>query len=169
MRNIYLISEKELRQASMIDDNVDSTFLTYSIMQAQETGLQEVIGSELYESILKQVEEHTFLNDDYKTLLDKYIQPYLVNETMAQIVIPIQYKIRNAGIVVGNDQHYQNMNMADVERVQESYKHKAVFNANRMIEFVLSHKESFTEIMCSERWVKLQDQMNKCPLFFPKK
>lgn len=103
MRNIYLISEKELRQASMIDDNVDSTFLTYSIMQAQETGLQEVIGSELYESILKQVEEHTFLNDDYKTLLDKYIQPYLVNETTSQIVIPLQYKIRNAGIVIGND------------------------------------------------------------------
>jgi len=32
MKNIYLISEKLLRQASMIDNNVDSAFLNYAIL-----------------------------------------------------------------------------------------------------------------------------------------
>jgi len=170
MKNIYLISEKLLRQASMIDDNVDTVFLNYAILQAQETGLQEVIGTDLYDSILSQVESGTFKAPEYKTLVDKYIQPYLINETMAQIVMPIQYKIKNAGIVVANDQHYQTLTMSEVEKVQQSYQHKAVFNSNRIIEYILDNIEVFAEeTLVSDKWVTIKASRNKCPIFFPQK
>lgn len=167
MRNIYLINEQTIRKASMIDDNVDASYLQYAIWTAQETSLQEILGSKLYESILSQVESGTFKAPEYKKLLDNLIQPYLTNEVTAQIIMPLQYKIRNAGVVIGNDQHYQSMSMADVERVQQSYMHKAAFFGNRMIEYIVDNKEVFwDDIECTERWLKIVNKVNKCPIYF---
>jgi len=89
---------------------------------------------------------------------------------MAQIVIPLQYKIRNAGIVVANDQHYQGLSMGDVEKVQQSYMHKAVFNSNRIIEYILDNIEVFAEdTLVSDKWVTIKASRNKCPIFFSEK
>jgi len=83
--------------------------------------------------------------------------------------MPLQYKIKNAGIVVAKDQHYQTMSMGDAEKVQQSYSHKAVFNANRLIEFIADNIEVFEDDIITDRWITIKAGTNKCPIFFPEK
>lgn len=51
MNTIYFISEKTLREQSLINDNVESSFISYAIKNAQMINLQEIIGSALYNSL----------------------------------------------------------------------------------------------------------------------
>lgn len=134
---IYFISEKTLREQSLINDNVEGMFLNSAIYNAQVINLQEVIGSELYNSLCEQVKEGEMRSEYYETLMDNYITPYLVNRVMSDICIPLHYKMRNAGIVMNSDQHYQTANLSDIQYVKEYYEHNAVFNANRIVEYIL--------------------------------
>lgn len=168
MTNIYFISEKTLREESLINDNVDSSFILSAIRTAQDINLQEVIGTALFNSLKDQVVTGTFKSPYYERLMDEFIQPYLVNQIMSAIVIPIHYKFRNAGIVTNNDQHFQSSQLKDVEYVKTHYEHLAVFNANRIVEFLINNKEQFDEIQdcgCDNNWLKLNKKTNKCSLF----
>ena len=48
---VLLISENTLKQDSLINNNVDSVYLLPAIQVAQDQGLQQIIGSKLYEKI----------------------------------------------------------------------------------------------------------------------
>lgn len=165
---IYFISEKLLRQESLLQDNVDSAYLNNAILTAQNVGLQEVIGTSLYDSLREQVKAGEFKSDEYETLLSEYIQPYLVNRVMTDICVPLHYKFKNAGIAIANDQHFQTANLNELEYVKEHYEHLAVFNANRIIEFVLRNRSVFTEINTCEHWIKLSKNTSKSQIYFRK-
>lgn len=166
MIQIYFISEKQLREATLINDNVEATYLNKAIMDAQEVGLQEVIGSALYDSLKEQVKVGEMKSEFYEKLMDEYVSQYLVNQVMATITIPLHYKMRNSGIVTNSDQHYNTANLNEVTYVEQHYKNLAVFNANRMVEFILNNKEEFPEINNCERWIKLTRDTTKSPIFF---
>lgn len=169
MNKVYFISEKNLRAQSLINDNVDSTYLNSAILTAQTTNLKEVIGSTLYKKIEDLVisgdiktEEHAI----YQTLLDDYIQPYLINRIMSDICVPLHYKARNAGIVVNADQHFQSASLNEVEYVKNYYEHLSVFNANRVIEFIIKNKDIIPE--CDENWIKMSRNTTKSQIYFRK-
>lgn len=76
---VLLISEEYVKTNSGIDDNVYGKFLLPAIREAQEMGLQTIIGGNLYDAIMSKVADGTIADDfDYKYLLDKHIQPYLL-------------------------------------------------------------------------------------------
>lgn len=170
METVYLISERTLRNNSVINANVESSFINAAIEKAQDINLQEVIGTALYESIKGQVKNNDFKAPEYKILLDRYIQNYLINQVMSDIIIPLHYKFRNAGLVINADQHYQSANMNEVDKVVNYYEHQAVFYANRIKEYILSNKDVFDiEICtCNEDWLQMNGKTNKCPIFFKK-
>ena len=169
MNKVYFISEKNLRAQSLINDNVDSTYLNSAILTAQTTNLKEVIGTTLYNKI-----ENLIISGDikleensiYQILLDDYIQPYLVNRIMSDICIPLHYKMKNAGIVTNEDQHFQSASLNEVEYVKNYYEHLSVFNANRTIEFIMNNKELISE--CDENWIKISRNTTKSQIYFPK-
>lgn len=167
MERIYMVSEKELRTASLINENVDSAFLQRSILDAQEINLQQIIGSKLYNSLKKQIKDGVFKDPKYQILLDEYINPYLINQTMATISIPLQYKFRNAGIVTNNDMHYNSVRLDEVTYVERHYENLASFNANRMTDFIIENKTIFTEIdECSP--IMLKRRTTAFPISFRK-
>lgn len=78
MTTILLISEDYVKTNSGLDSNTYGKFLMPAIKEAQEMGLQTIIGTGLYKTILAMVAEGTIAdveNSDYKNLLDAYIQP----------------------------------------------------------------------------------------------
>lgn len=167
MDKIYLISEKQLRAESLINDNVDGVYINAAILSAQNIDLQEVVGTGLYNDICTKVVNKT-ITDEWEILLEQYIHPYLINRVMANIAIPLQFKFRNAGIVTNNDQHFQTASLTETEFVQNYYEHQAVFFANRIIEYVLNNKDVFCINCCDEHWVKFSKNTTKAPIYFRK-
>lgn len=143
---VLLISENTLKQDSLINNNVDSVYLLPAIQVAQDQGLRQIIGSKLYEKICDDVENNS-LDNNYKTLLDDYITPYLEFQVMSDIQIPLNYKFRNLGVNQTTDEHTYTPGLKDTQYIIEYYANKAKFYSNRLFDYLLANRSLYPEFL----------------------
>lgn len=148
MSKCYLISEKTLKENSVINNNVDTMYLLPAIEYAQDSGLQLLIGTKLYKKLMELVATGAIINpknEHYKLLLDEYVTPYLINKVTAEIQIPLSWKLRNQGVVVQNDEHTYVPSIRDVQYVVQNYENKANFYGNRLSDYLIANRNKFPE------------------------
>lgn len=148
---IYLISENTLKANSLIADNVDGMYLKSAIEDAQIQHLQPIIGTQLYKRICNDIKDGK-LNDDYKLLLDEYITPFLIQQTLSSIVIPLQYKLRNAGAVQNADEHMNAAGMKDAQYLMQYYANQASFYSNRLFEYLIENRNIYKEFATCKKF-----------------
>ena len=149
MTNILLISEDYIKTNSGLNDNVWANYLTPAIREAQDIKLQQILGTNLYNSIMSKVAEGTIKNTEfkvYKTLLDDYIQLYLMYQTISDLVPIIGVKLTNLGVVVSNDEHVTNLSQSERELVQTYYSQRAEFYGKRLQEHLKKNCSLFKEL-----------------------
>lgn len=145
MTDILLISEDFVKTNSGLNDNVFGSYLTPAIRDAQDMRLQSVIGTNLYKSILDQIDTDT-LQPQYKTLLDDYIQVFLMYQTISDLVPIIGVKLTNLGVVVSNDEHLTNLSQGERDLVQNYYLERADFYCRRLQEYLLANRDKYPEL-----------------------
>lgn len=95
------------------------------------------------------VENGTIKNEEnvnYKSLIDNYIQIYLMYQTISDLVPIIGIKLTNLGVVVSNDEHVTNLSQSERDMVQSYYEQRADFYGRRLQKFLLDNKQSFKEL-----------------------
>jgi hypothetical protein len=153
MTKILLISEDYIKTNSGLNDNVWGNYLTPAIREAQDIKLQQILGTSLYEAILEQVKNGAIKNDHfkpYKALLDDYIQPYLMYQTISDLVPIIGVKLTNIGVVVSNDEHLTNLTQGERELVQTYYGQRAEFYGKRLQNFLIDNRADYKELAICE-------------------
>lgn len=149
MNNILLISEKYVKQNSEISDNLYGSYLLPSIRTSQDLYLRPIIGQNLYNSLLSMVADGSITattSSDYKQLLDDYIQPYLLERVVADLIPVVGAKIANLGTVLANDEHIVNLSVADAEKLQTLHIQKADAYCKMLQEWLLDNKDLFPEL-----------------------
>lgn len=141
---VLLISESTLKNETIVNDNVGSEFILPAIETSQDIYLQEAIGSMLLDKIYDLVASGD-VEEPYKTLLDEYITPFLKFKVLSEIVIPLSYKYRSAGIVQSTGEHYQQSAMKDAVAVQNHYEMRANFYHQRMTKYLTANADKFPE------------------------
>lgn len=153
MTKILLISEDYIKTNSGLNDNVWGNYLMPAIREAQDIKLQQILGTSLYETILEQVKNGAIKNDHfkpYKALLDDYIQPYLMYQTISDLVPIIGVKLTNIGVVVSNDEHLTNLTQSERELVQTYYEQRAEFYGKRLQNFLKANSTDYKELAICE-------------------
>jgi len=103
MTNTLIISEAVLRQFTDINDNLDSSLIKNAVREAQDIHLQRIIGTNLYESILAQIDAGpSWTNSNYQTLVDSYIQDFLLYAAYYETLEAIYLRPRNNGLLQPN-------------------------------------------------------------------
>lgn len=143
---VLLLSEKTLKEDSLINDNVESTYILPAIQMAQEQGLQQIIGTLLYEKICDYVTDGN-IPADYRILLNDYITPYLEYKVMADIQLPLSYKFRNLGVNQTTDEHTYTPSLRDTQYLIEFYDNKAKFYSNRLYDYLKANHKLFPEFL----------------------
>ena len=154
MLKVLLCSEDYIKSNSALNDNLWGKFLLPAIREAQNINLQIYLGECLYKTILGMVADGSITastNESYKTLLEDYIQPYLLYQVQANIIPTINVKLGNIGSVISNDEHISTLSQANIELVQSDFQHKADFYAQRMLNFILNHSSEFNLDECACR------------------
>lgn len=149
MTKILLISEDYIKTNSGLNDNVWGTYLGPAIREAQDIKLQQILGTTLYQSLLKMVENGAIRNSDfepYKTLLDDFIQVYLMYQTISDLIPIIGVKLTNLGVVVSNDEHTTNLTQGERELVQTYYEQRAEFYGKRLQNYLMENREKYVEL-----------------------
>lgn len=149
MRNVLLISEDTVKTYSGLNDNIWGKSLLPAIREAQEIGLQGIIGSCLYQSLCSKVADGSIENQEniqYKTLLDEEISYYMIYKVISDLIPVIGVKLANIGVVISNDEHIQNLTEDERNRIDTYYDYRSDFYCNRMQKWLLENKELFPEL-----------------------
>jgi hypothetical protein len=140
---VLLISEIKLKNFTNINKNVDMDVLKAEIQIAQQIDLQTILGTLFYNHLLSQITAtgNTF-NADEKTLVDDYIQPYLIQQAYFQCIPHLMYRTMNRGIVEGIMENATSVDIETMKYLRTIQKQRADFYMTRLQDYLLIGKGS---------------------------
>lgn len=148
MSRVLLISTATLKKHTPIQDNVDDSLLNPYIYKAQETHIQQILGTNLYDKIMNLVQTNTIgtaSNVNYKTVLDDYLVPCLIEYSFYEVMPFISLKITNKSIVRGNAEFATEGDLADLKYLRSSVRDLAEFYAQRLTNYLKQYSYNFPE------------------------
>lgn len=154
--NILLVSPAELKQESLINQNVEEKVLNVIVQTAQEIYLCKIIGTPLYRRLQELIWNKLKNNEGdkidgtgfetYNELLENYVKPYLKYKTVEQFTVENSFKMRNIGVVRNAD---TNVSYVDLDSIRFLQKHYATYVAeyeDKLSKFICANKEQLPEV-----------------------
>lgn len=135
---VLLISETKLKNFTNINKNVDMDVLKAEIQIAQDIDLQTILGTLFYKHLLSQVSAtgNTF-NAEETTLVNEYIQPFLIQTAYFNAIPQIMYRTMNNGIMSGTMENATSVDIATMQYLRNIQKSRADFYMTRLQDYLL--------------------------------
>jgi Na+/H+ antiporter NhaB len=148
------ISIEVIKDQSVINENVDSKLLQPTLIMVQDIYLKQVIGKELYAELITQVnaESVSALNT---TLLTDYIQPYLINKVVSELVIDVNYKIKNKALMVGSSDNAQPLDNTGMSIIQTKYRNIAENYRVNLVDYLLDNYTDYPLYKCVKNYSEI--------------
>lgn len=147
MNNILLISEDYIKSHTNLCDNLTAGYLLPTIKLAQDINLQNTIGTQLYDKLREMVDSGEIAeNEDYKKLLDDYIQPFMCYSVISMVTLPSAFKITNAGVVRTEDEKMSNVPLNEVNLIKDYYNKYANYYKNLLQKYLLEYQRLYKEL-----------------------
>lgn len=133
-----LVSEVKLKNFTNINKNVDMDVLKAEVQIAQDIDLQTILGSKFYHHLLDQIQltGNTF-NAEELELVNSYIAPYLIQTSYFNAMPQIMYRTMNRGIVQGQMESAQSVDIGTMQYLRNIQKQRADFYSQRLIDYLL--------------------------------
>ena len=144
MANVLFISETFLKQNTQVSDNVDVKYIRESILWAQDSEIQKILGSTLYNKIKDDIEGST-LAGVYKTLVDDYIQVCLKHYVTAECLAMDHYKITNKGLQIQDSEQSAPASTSRLDFMVEKETNKGDWYRQRLIDYLCENSSSYPE------------------------
>lgn len=144
MNQVLLISEKTVKENSLVSNNVDGKYIQNAIRTAQDISLQPIIGQKLFERLCNGIANND-LTELENNLIKTYIQPILLNAVMSDLVLQLTYKFRNMGAVQTTDQNLVLPSLSDLEYIRNDYNLKAQFYMGRLSDYLQANCTKFKD------------------------
>jgi len=144
MATVLFISETFLKDNTQVSNNVDVKYIREAILWVQDSEIQNVLGSTLYDKLKDDINGST-LAGVYKTLVDDYVQICLKHYTVAECLPMAHYKITNKGLQIQDSEQSNPASTSSVDRLVEKENNKAAWYRQRMIDFLCENSSDYSE------------------------
>jgi hypothetical protein len=132
MAGVLLISEGKLKQFTNINSNVPLDTLRAEIQIAQDIELQPLLGTLFYNTLLSKVSSTgNTLNADETTLVNDYIQPFLIQVSYFNAIPHLHYRTMNRGIVEGQMESASSVDIETMKYLRSIQKQRSDFYKQR--------------------------------------
>ena len=169
MTNTLIISEAKLRQFTDLNDSVDTELLKNAVRTAQDISVQRILGTKLYQKILSDIDAST-LTGNYKTLVDDYVQDFLLYAAYYEALEAIYIRPRNNGLLTptgGENSIEVDRSVFNVKR--QSVQNKMEYYAERLTNYIAEEQALFPELNSAnklyEQWPDYGSQY-RSPIVF---
>lgn len=144
---IFLTNEQMIRGMSLIDNNVESKYILSALREAQDVGLQEIMGKTLLDKLKDLIQNGIDdpENAAYKELLDE-CQLYLVYKTVANLCLITNVKVSNGGLQQTSDENLTTLNLSDTFTYEQHLNDKANFYMKRLQEYLWENRKDLPEL-----------------------
>lgn len=139
MANKLLISEGKLKAFTNINKNVDINAIRAEIGIAQDIHLQPLLGTKFYDQLLNAIQPSgNTLNPDEKILVDNYISDFLIQMAYYEMIPHLHYRTMNRGIVQGDMESAQAVDMETMKYLRGIQKQRADFYKMRLMDYLIT-------------------------------
>lgn len=144
-----LISVDTIKTNTNISDNLEDKVLYPAIQRAQDIELQSVIGTDLYRALQSKIYNNEITkveNENYKYLLDVFVQPYLLELVLSNIIFEAAGTIHNAGLIQPSDNHFYQVDKANREILKDQHRQFATHYQRMLQSYIKENKGLFVEL-----------------------
>ena len=143
MATLY-ISSSLLKRDTALGSTVDDNLLQPYIRIAQDRWILPALGTKLDNELKSQIDGSTVAGV-YKTLLEDYIAPALVQLAFTEVAYVVRLRFANNSVIVNSSEQGQAASMADIRKVVEQSQEIGMFYRERLIEYLQFNASSFPE------------------------
>ena len=147
-KKALFISVAELKKKSIIDGNVDSDKLLQFVEVAQDTHIQNYLGTDLYnklQTLIVDAEINDVGNAVYLTLLDSYVKPMLIWYSQATILPFLLFQVKNGGIYKHIGDNKQAIDKDELVHLMGKVNETADFYTRRFLDYMDYNNNLFPE------------------------
>lgn len=135
MAELLFITPNEMTSSTILSGNTDTDKYLFCILQAQITTIEPLLGSELYDKIKLDIENHT-LSGVYNELYTDFIKPITKNEALAQYIEIASYMVDNGGIYKRAGENVEVVAKDEVQYLAGKYKSLAQMYVGRFNKWI---------------------------------
>ena len=146
--NVLFISESRLKEKTAINENVDSTELRFAIQLAQNIYSQETCGTNLFQKLQELVytgDIELAGNINYKTLLNQFIQPCLIQYSYMLALDNFFIKFVNIGLVQNRSEQGSPIDIKALQYLKQNAKNQGEFMDNLLRRHLVFKSELYPE------------------------
>ena len=148
MAKALFITTQDIKRYSVISGSVDPDKLIFYVEIAQDTEIQNYLGTVLLEKLQALIIAGT-VNDPanlaYKTLLETYVKPMTIYWSLVQLMSFIPYTIANGGVYKHTSESSETVSKDEVDYLAEKYRDIAQFYTNNFIDFMVYNQTKYPE------------------------
>lgn len=135
MAELLFVTPKEMTSSTILSGNTDTDKYLFCILNTQLTTIEPLLGSELYDKIISDIEADT-LTGLYLELYTDFIKPITKNEALAQYIEIASYMVDNAGIYKRSGENVEVVDKEEVQYLSGKYKALAQMYVTRFEKWI---------------------------------
>lgn len=155
MAKALFISRNDLINKTLIGGNVDADKFLQFVEIAQETHIQNYLGTDLYNKIASDIAAST-LTGDYQTLVNTYVKPMLIHYATSEYLNFGAYTIGNGGIFKHSSENSEVVSANEVAMLAD----KALQYAKSYTDRFLSHMQYVASTKYPEYYTNSNDDVS---------
>ena len=132
MDRITFINKDQFTQYGFTNGNVETNIITNAIWRVQETQIQPVIGSPLFNKLKALIKAGTF-SGDYYDLMVEYIIPVLVPLVEIKLTFHLSSQIQNKGVGSLSDQYMRTNDAKENNNLRDEIRKDAAHFSDILI------------------------------------
>ena len=145
IQHTLYISSTRLKKDSALGGSVSDDLIMPYILLAQDMHILPILGTDLDAKLKSDIQAGS-LTGVYKTLVETYLQPALVQFSFTQLLPYLRLRFTNSAIVVmGATDQSSSATYDDLRPVMETAENAAEFYRQRMIDYFQDNTSSFPE------------------------
>lgn len=146
---ILYISTSKLKKDTTIGSAVDDNIISPCIKIAQERYILPILGTKLsqkLDALILAGEVDDAGNEVYKTILNDYIQPSLVQFTFCEVAVFLRIRFSNNSITIPSSEQGSAASIADIKMLIDRSKAQATWHAERLINYLFTNTATIPQM-----------------------
>ena len=148
MAQSLLITREDIVKKTALNGNVDTDLFIQFVKIAQDTHIQNYLGTDLLEKLQSLISAGTLDdagNADYKSLLITYVKPMLIHWGMVEYLPFAAYSVANKGVFKHLSENSTNAEKFEVDFLVEKQRDIAQHYTQRFIDYICFNTATFPE------------------------
>ena len=163
MAKALFITSKDIKRYSVLSGSVDVDRFIYMVEIAQDTEIQNYLGTKLLEKLQALIIAGTIdqpANSAYKILLETYVKPMTIYWALVCYMPFAAYTVGAKGVFKGQSENALTVDKEEVDYLVEKYRDIAQFYTNNFIDFMIYNQTTYPEYNQNENSDTYPDTSN---------